>query len=342
MNINNRFFNLKRINFEITYRCNIKCSFCFLYHTKRLNKKLDEVSFEEIQDFIDTIDDKVEFYITGGEPFIRDDCIKIIKYIKDKSFNCGVNTNGILFTREKIERLVATDLDYIIFSLHGPYKIQDAISGVKGSYRRIVHNIEYFLNKRHNTEVIITCTINPLNISYLDKVYLLGKNLGVDRVIFEHLQFIRKYELRKHIICWKKIFSKKNNIITPYFDTPEPIDTNLLHRKIESIKSINNKRTHFEIRPLLSLQGLDKWYNKNIIPLGYCDSIWKTMVIAPNGDIRICQLYSHKLGNIMKDNYRKIWLNKKFNIFRKETLRRGKLLPGCVRCCQRFRIFRYN
>lgn len=335
--------NLKRINLEITYRCNLKCHFCYLYNTGNLNKKIPELSLSEIKKFVDTLTHNIEFYITGGEPFIRDDCIEIIKYIKGKGFGCGVNTNGTLLTHKKIEELVVSKLDYIIFSLHGPKKIQNRISGLKDSYKKITDNIGYLLSRRHTKpEVIVTCTVSPLNVLYLDKIYSLCKKLNVDRVIFEHLQFIREKELKDHTFYWKRFFSKKESIITPLYNMPNLIDASMLYKKLSLIVNKINNVPHFEIRPLLSLRSLYNWYNKNMSPRGRCSSPWETMVISPDGNVRVCQLYNRQVENVKKENYRKIWSGKKFNLFRKSLLKAGGLFPACIRCCQRFKIFRYN
>lgn len=340
--INNHSPKLKRINLEITYRCNAKCSFCFLDHANKLNSKIDEISSREIKDFIGTITDKPEFYITGGEPFIRKDAVNIIEHIKHRGFACGVNTNGTLLDRDKISRLSSANLDYIIFSLHGPQKIHDAICGIPGTYDKALKNIKYMLKKRINTEVIISCTINAFNCFCLEKIYRLGKSLGVDRVIFEHLQFLRKNEFFWHKMRWQEIFPGKPDVLTPCFNLPGLVDAASLDKSIKLLQKIADRRTHLEIRPLLPLEGLERWYNYDIVPIGPCGSIDRTMVVGPNGDARVCQFYNLKAGNIKKESCREIHLSKKCILFRETLSKMGKLFPGCVRCCQRFKIFRYR
>lgn len=333
---------IQRINLELTYRCNLHCRFCFLSARGLLNKPKKEMGTSHIAHFINTLDEKPEFYITGGEPFLRADCVKIIEKIREKGLGCGINTNGMLLDKTKIDALTGAGLSYIIFSLHGLEKTQTAITGSTINFRRTLKNIEIFAARKHNTEIIMTVTLHPFNVGEIQQLYVLGKKLGADRVIFEHLQFLRNEELLRHRKAWKKYFHCQSPVITPVYSKHPGLDITQLNKNIVLTQRICDRKTHFEIRPHLSLDTLIPWYQDAFVPNGNCTLPWRTMVIGPDGQVRACQLYAKKIGNITKTDYRDIWQGKEMNAFRNALSEQGGVFPGCVRCCQRFNIYRYR
>lgn len=97
----NRKINYLRIS--VTDRCNLRCVYCMPAEGVELMPHNDILSFEEIVEFtkkaVTNGVDKVR--ITGGEPLVRKDIIKLIKKIGEiegiKDF--GMTTNGILLPK---------------------------------------------------------------------------------------------------------------------------------------------------------------------------------------------------------------------------------------------------
>jgi radical SAM protein with 4Fe4S-binding SPASM domain len=334
--------SLQRINLELTYRCNLHCGFCFLAASRLLNKRIKEMDTAQILDFIGSLEERPEFYITGGEPFLRKDCVKIVRKIKEKGLACGINTNGMLLDKKKIKELANAGLNYIIFSLHGLEKTQGEITGSQINFRQTIRNMAEFIAKKQNTEVIMTSTLHAINAGEIQKLYFLGKKIGVDRVIFEHLQFLRKEELLKHRKAWRKYFPCQSPVITPVYSQHPQVDVITLMKDIALTSKICDGQSHFEVRPRFSADRLCSWYQDTLAPRGDCSLPWRTMVIGPDGQVRACQLYEKKLGNITRTDYRDIWQGKEMNAFRNALSEQGGVFPGCVRCCQRFKIYRYR
>jgi radical SAM protein with 4Fe4S-binding SPASM domain len=291
---------------------------------------------------VDSIEPKTEFYITGGEPFVRRDCEGIVEYIKKKGHPCGINTNGALLTKSRIKRLAASGLDYILISLHGIGKTHDDICGRPGTFATVKRNIRFLSSQKKRPQIIVTATITPKNVFELEKIYRLGKDLGVDRVKFEHLQYLNPEERRLHCIKWRSLWRKDAELITPgRFFAINNAQISQILEQISRICDSGYGTPHLEVRPRLSYRGLHDWYCKNQSPVGLCPSIWKTTIIHPDGKVRLCQIYDKKLGNVRKTSLSKIFLSEDAQKFRKELLKTGRLLPGCVRCCHRFKIHRY-
>lgn len=113
--------------FELTYRCNFHCRHCYIPYSYR---KYRELKTEEIFSIIDQLKDIGCFYLgfTGGEPFIREDIMKILGRAKRKGFEIIIYTNGSL-----IDEKIANELKDL-----KPNKVDITIPAIsKGAFERI-------------------------------------------------------------------------------------------------------------------------------------------------------------------------------------------------------------
>lgn len=88
----------KSITFEVTNRCNLKCSHCCL----NANNNSEEMTTQKILQVLKKITkwgvDKIT--ITGGEPLFRNDILKILAFLR-QSFRGMIilSTNGVLIMK---------------------------------------------------------------------------------------------------------------------------------------------------------------------------------------------------------------------------------------------------
>lgn len=134
------------ITLDLTYDCNLLCGFCFLNFLPNFKNenRADYLSYDEISALIKSVKRKnTSFFLTGGEPLLRKDLLKIIKEIKINGFICGLFTNATLLGPDIADRLIESNLNYLLFSLDGPEKIHDTLRGAAGSFKKltIISNI---------------------------------------------------------------------------------------------------------------------------------------------------------------------------------------------------------
>ncbi len=91
------------IDFSITSACNLACPFCSVEAEKEFEKSNhicneQELTLEEIDNIFSQFDKMgvLRVAITGGEPFMRKDCLDILKLANNYSFSHILNTNGTL------------------------------------------------------------------------------------------------------------------------------------------------------------------------------------------------------------------------------------------------------
>ena len=83
--------NTTRLSIPITYRCNLNCPVCFVNANDIKAQEFNIKDFKKIKKFADY----QSFYLTGGEPTVREDLPEIIRMLNRKNRSVTVFTNGI-------------------------------------------------------------------------------------------------------------------------------------------------------------------------------------------------------------------------------------------------------
>ncbi len=130
----------------VTSRCNSLCRTCFYFD--KLNSK-DDLTFEEIERISASEPPFEKLWISGGEPFLRDQLADILALFVNRNGvrNINLPTNGLLpekifATVDRVLALcpsVSIDLN---FSLDGLANTHDAIRGVPNNFGRTIATME--------------------------------------------------------------------------------------------------------------------------------------------------------------------------------------------------------
>jgi 7,8-dihydro-6-hydroxymethylpterin dimethyltransferase len=103
---------------EITQRCNLDCSYCYLSES---SEALKDIPLEEVFRRIDVIfqhyGKNTDVQVTGGDPTLRNrqELVAIIRYIREKGMRSSLFTNGIKASREMLTELSAAGLEDVAF-----------------------------------------------------------------------------------------------------------------------------------------------------------------------------------------------------------------------------------
>lgn len=155
-----------------TFRCNLRCGYCYGQY---FNRQESDFTTDELICLVDDLAKMGTRSITlgGGEPLIRQDIGEIIKRIKSKGMECGMNTNGILIPRRAAE---LRQVDMVTVSLDGPKEMNDANRG-EGTFEKIMAGIDAALAagiKTHTTTVL-----SRYNCACIDWIVTLAKQKGL-------------------------------------------------------------------------------------------------------------------------------------------------------------------
>jgi len=147
-----------------TMLCNLRCTFCYY----RFLKKEKHRSFEDVRKELD----KLKFYynleavdITGGEPTVYPDIVKMVKYCSEINLKPTIITNA---QRTNIfPKLIENGLDDLLISIHGYKPDHDKGVAKKGAYDQIMKTIKVL--KEYDFKFRVNCTMTKFNYKNLPK-----------------------------------------------------------------------------------------------------------------------------------------------------------------------------
>ena len=164
---------LSSVHLSLSDHCNLNCTYC--YARERVEKKYPALSFQEYQTIIDDILDinpNVFFTLTGGEPLLNADCLRIAEYIKSKNARVFLLSNGLLINESKISK-IAELFDLVTLSIDGPNDSIHALT--RGhNYAKVIRAVE--LLDEHRVDYTLSMTVTKDNIGYIEQMAKLFGN----------------------------------------------------------------------------------------------------------------------------------------------------------------------
>ncbi len=103
---------------EITQRCNLDCTLCYLSESSEAVKDVPlEVLFRRIDAIRDRYGPGVSVQVTGGDPTMRrrEDLVAIVRRVSERGLRPSLFTNGIRATRDLLSELAGVGLFDVAF-----------------------------------------------------------------------------------------------------------------------------------------------------------------------------------------------------------------------------------
>lgn len=269
------------------WNCNQKCIFC--YACGQAMGKTRELSTEQWRRAIDKLDaahvPMVTF--TGGEPTLREDIAELVGYAK--RLVTRLNTNGVKLTSELAAKLREAGLDSVQVTLY--------------SYDEAVHNS--LVGSEHFSDTvrgIKNAVAAGLDISI--NTPLCKKNADYGKT----LEFIRSLGVRfvtvSGLICTG---------VAGVNHTEYDLSEDELYEIVKTAKAYcndNDMEIDFTSPGLIAKEKLEALYMN--VPM--CGAALSNMAVAPDGTVVPCQSWLGEdsgLGNILTDDFSRIWNHKK-------------------------------
>lgn len=158
------------VNLKLTSRCNLKCIHCLPYDEGDLSLadiRLIAVRLKEMG--------ARRVSISGGEPFLREDLLKVVDAFSRKGIRSGIFTNGTLLGRAGARKLRDAGVRGIRISLDGPKSAHELVRG-RGTYDKTIGAIKSCVNEGLFT-TIVTTAMKP-NHEKINAVFRLANKLG--------------------------------------------------------------------------------------------------------------------------------------------------------------------
>jgi radical SAM protein with 4Fe4S-binding SPASM domain len=276
---------------EVCYSCNEKCVHCCLDNHSRPG-----LTLEQYNQLFDQMVEAGTFYVilTGGEPFVRPDFMKIVKAARKRRLSVTIFTNATLITEQQIIELRSLYVDEIHVSIYSSdAATHDNITRMPGSFAKSIATIKKMLSA--GIKVRIKCPLMNITADGVNDIKRLAKDLGINA----------QYSM---------VITARNNGDSnthQYRLTPDQLQTVLSD---PDIISQGDKPIYFR-------------ENENCIP---CDVAFNGGAIDPDGNVYVCNQWRIIGGNILAQSLKQIW--RESPTFKRLREIRLRDLKECIHC----------
>lgn len=326
------------VDFSVTPYCNLKCGFCSA-SAEGNTTKINELSLNDIDRIFNEFDKNeiLRVSIEGGEPFLRNDIIEILKMADEHLFSYYVNTNGTLITKELAKNIAKTKVEKLCISVDGPNElIHDASRGVSGSFKKTKDAIKFLISENVPVDGIIT--LSNINKNYIFETLEFLNSIGVNNVAIMLLATVgnASINMNKYYLSfdeWKDVLI---NLTKLRKINKLPVNLNIV--------PTGESKLPWEIYLPLKMANMEDdmklWVNdSSISTLEYndygCTAGKDNFAIDGFGNVYGCSLMISvdklKAGNILEEPLKKIWNDSPiFKSFRTNNL---SLIEGECKDC---------
>jgi MoaA/NifB/PqqE/SkfB family radical SAM enzyme len=278
----NRLTAPPRVDLALTYRCNSKCSYCYTGGSRK-TRELDTTDWTQILNKLWKAG-VPQVVFTGGEPTLRDDLVPLVG--RAQEFVTGLITNGRLLHKLS-KSLNEVSLDYVQVSIESnSQSVHDEMTGVPNSWAETVNGIGAAVKEGLN--VYTNTTLTKRNADHFTSTMEFLASLGV-----------------KGIACNSLICSGLGCKAIEKDGLSEEMLKGILQHACEKARGLKIEFNWYTPTCYKKLNPID-------LGLGIksCSAAQYNVTIEPDGTVIPCQsLFNHKMGQIMKVNWERIWGN---------------------------------
>ena len=301
---------LRQLFLELTLRCNMGCFHCGSNCTANGGEELTLDDYKRILDEVKEDFDisRIQLCITGGEPLLRREFFEIMAYAHALGYRWGMTTNATLINKETAHKLAETGMSTVSVSLDGLPETHDELRGMKGGFERAMRGVQNMIDEGAFRHIQITSVFNHKNISELDAMFDMLKDVDIDSWRVVNLEPIGRALSRPDLMLTKEDYRRLFSFIREKREEGWPVVYGC---------------SHFLG---LDLEGeVRDWY-------WICNAGVYTASVMANGDIGACLDIERRpetvFGNVKTDRFSDVWKNS-FGIFRRNP---GKESEKCRDC----------
>ena len=291
----------------VTYRCNLRCAFCYAACGCRRSEGQSEMSTRQIVRVLKIIRRKAKVpsvSFTGGEPLLRDDLEELIAAAVRLHLRVNLITNATLLAgNNRAAALRAAGLHSAQVSLEGPSAdVHDGLTGAAGSFDRTLAGLDALREAGIHTHT--NTTINAANADHLDDLV--------------------------HLVAARGLTRLSMNMVIPTGSAARG-DLQIPYQRIGPIVT--------RVRDAARREGVEfMWYSPtpmclfNPLAEGFgnkscaaCDGL---LSISPSGDVLPCSSYAEPVGNLLREPFQRVWQSAAARFFRQKEYAPGEC-DGC-------------
>lgn len=222
----------------IGYECNHQCMCCPLTTYDRLHKHLE---FEEIKGRVALIKSEnttSHIVLSGGEPMLHPDFLRIVDFLADRGFYITVLSNSscckdLNFTK-KIKQIIPKGRFDIVTAIHSSTPaIHDRLTGTSGSLMETLAGIDHLVEEE--IPITIKHIFNRVSISTLEETFRYLEEHYPPQVGFQFCSMDYSGRAGKNV---EELFVTMDDIRIPVESMLDYLETRMIRkRKISFIET---------------------------------------------------------------------------------------------------------
>ena len=186
--------------YNITYRCNLNCVFCFSNSTCSNGCSMNITNItDDLHNYKPDEGDLI--VLNGGEPSIHPHFYDLLLTLQSKyQSDIAIYSNGSILNVSKLNTIKSANTFFVI-PIHGNERMHDKITQVKGAFLHSLSNIKSLgqIEYRYKIKFIINEFMVSENFNISD--FIVNQQLDPEEIIIARLNSTTK--------------SRKNNVILP-------------------------------------------------------------------------------------------------------------------------------
>lgn len=314
---------IQAVSWNITRLCNLKCTHCYLpagfVDTNEFpsgyyrDTELSQAQCFRVIDEIAEINPNILLILTGGEPLLRPDILKISDYAARTGFLVVMGTNGVLLNDETVQRMSDHGVAGAGISLDAVDPVNhDKFRGMEGAWEGTMNGVEAL--KRANLDFLVQTSVTRWNYNEIPQIVDFAYALGAK--VF-NLYFLVRTGRGKTVMDITP--AQYEAMLSTLFELQAKYRGKML---VAAKCAPHYKRVIYEQQsdsPFLQA------YPSGTCPCGiyYCR-------ITPEGDLTPCPYMPVSVGNLKTESFATLWNQSK--VF--QELRDRKLLEGKCSACE--------
>jgi radical SAM protein with 4Fe4S-binding SPASM domain len=295
---------------EPTSTCNLKCAMCI---RDKIGVPIGTMSFENFKKILIKLNCLFKIHLSGqGESFLNKDLFKMIAYANSKGIIVNLNTNATLLNKEAIEKICRANIGEIAISIESTNKKEYESIRKGAKFDLVMNNLKELSSalRKNNKNTILSFAVTILkeNTEELPRFVLFADKVGIKKIIAQTIQekddYIKNYSSEA-----------KGNLIISY--------KKRLNGLITQSKTIAKRK------------GIEFIFDEE--KSSGCIWPWRSIYVTWNGNVTpCCKILDYRkveAGNLLTDDFWKVWNGKTYQMYRKMLKRRIAPLPckGCNR-----------
>lgn len=275
--------HLLSVLLELTYACNLNCSFCY----NDLSLRGERLTKEQYFDLLADLERMgvLNLTLSGGEPLAHPDFFAIGARAKTHGFAIRIKSNGHAI-RKAVAKRIRDEIDPFLIevSLHGASAaVHDKQTQVVGSFERLMANFGHMRDEE--LRVRINATLTRWNEHEIEGMYAIADQFG----------FVLQFD--------NEVKPRDDGDRTPLDIAASPEGQHRLIRireersaKVEKVLPAVAKEEQRALAVSLRA-GVTK----------HCGAGSATLTVDPFGDVLPCVQWRRTVGNIHKSRVHDIW-----------------------------------